>query len=75
MMPTESGGCMFHAFDSGFRITFSNGWTFSIAVEPGGLMAETACWFGDGEIQEVSRCSSPEYIVDKMKEVSERKRR
>ena len=66
---------MFDTFKNGFRITFSNGWTFSIAVEPGGLMAETACWFGDGPTEEVSRCGSPEYIVDKMKEVSQRKRR
>lgn len=65
---------MFHIWKGGFQITFSNGWTFSIAVEPSGLMAETACWLGDGPVGEITRCCSPEDIVDQMTEVSERKR-
>jgi len=65
---------MFSAWKDGFHITFSNGWTFSVAVEPGGLVAETACWFGDGFIDEVTRCCSPEFVLELMTEVSLRKR-
>jgi hypothetical protein len=65
---------MFSAWKDGFHITFSNGWTFSVAVEPGGLMAETACWFGNGPTVIISRCGSPEDVVDQMTEVSLRKR-
>jgi hypothetical protein len=58
--------------NTGFHITFENGWTVSVQWKKDNSRAETACWFQDGPTSEVTTYCTPEDVAKTIMDVSTR---